>query len=118
MARILIVDDEENIRRLYATELAGAGHQAETAATAGEAREIFERGGIGLVLLDLKLTGGESGLETLKWIRARDRRIPIVINTGYPSYQADFSTWLADAYVVKSGNLDELKATIAKLLQE
>ncbi len=116
MARILVVDDEENIRRLYAMELSGAGHQAETAATVAQAREIFERGGIELVVLDLKLAEAEGGLEALKWLRARDRRMPIVINTAYPSYQADFSSWLADAYLVKSGNLDELKGTIEKLL--
>jgi len=118
MARLLIVDDEENIRQLYAMELAGAGHAVDTAGTVEQAREIFERGGTELVVLDLKLTESDGGLETLKWMRERDRRIPIIINTAYPAYQTDFSSWLADAYLVKSSNLDELKSTINKLLDK
>jgi DNA-binding response OmpR family regulator len=118
MARLLIVEDEENIRQLYAMELAGVGHSVDTAGTVEQAREIFGRGGTELVVLDLKLTESNGGLETLKWMRERDRTVPIIINTGYPSYQTDFSTWLADAYLVKSSNLDELKGTISKLLEK
>jgi DNA-binding response OmpR family regulator len=117
MARLLIIDDEENIRQLYAMELAGAGHTIDTAGTVDQARAIFDQGATQLVVLDLKLTESDGGLETLKWMRERNRKVPIIINTAYPAYQTDFSTWLADAYLVKSSNLDELKGTISKLLR-
>ena len=118
MATLLIVDDEENIRLLYRTELAAAGYRVETAGTVEQAKQAFERQGIDLVVLDLKLTPEDGGLEALKWMRERDRRIPIVINTAFPTYKADFSSWLADAYIVKSSSLDELKSAIATLLKQ
>jgi two-component SAPR family response regulator len=44
--------------------------------------------------------------------------IPIIINSAYQSYKEDFMTWAADAYVVKSASLDELKSKIKQLLGE
>jgi hypothetical protein len=44
--------------------------------------------------------------------------VPIVINSAYQSYKEDFMTWAADAYVVKSASLDELKSKIKELLGE
>ena len=118
MPKLLIVDDEENIRLLYQQELQKLGYQVETAATIEQAKELFAGSNSDLVILDLKLTAEDGGLETLRWLRDKDRRIPIIINTAYPTFKADFSSWLADAYLVKSANLDELKATIAKLLKQ
>ena len=118
MGKLLVVDDEQNIRLLYQKELEVQGHQVITAASAEEARLCFEKEKPELVVLDLKLTVEEGGLEALRWMRDFDPKIPIVINTAYPAYKADFSSWLADAYIVKSGNLDELKATIEKILNK
>jgi DNA-binding response OmpR family regulator len=118
MGRLLVVDDEENIRLLYQKELAAEGHQVFSAATVAEAQQLFDSQKPELVVLDLKLTAEDGGLETLRWMREADKSIPIVINTAYPAYKADFSSWLADAYVVKSGNLKELKETIKGLLDK
>jgi len=118
MGKLLVVDDDQNLRLLYQKELEVMGHQITTAASAEEARQSFEKEKPELVVLDLKLTAEEGGLEALRWMRDYDPRIPIVINTAYPAYKADFSSWLADAYIVKSGNLEELKATISKLLNK
>jgi hypothetical protein len=46
----------------------------------------------------------------------RRKAMPVVINSAYPSFKADFSTWGADAYVVKSSDLTELKDTVRHLL--
>jgi DNA-binding response OmpR family regulator len=118
MGKLLVVDDEENIRLLYEKELSAEGHQVFLAATVEQAQKMFEQQKPELVVLDLKLTAEDGGLETLRWMRETDRKIPIVINTAYPAYKADFSSWLADAYVVKSGNLEELKKTIKDLLNK
>jgi len=40
----------------------------------------------------------------------------VVLSTAYGSFKDDFSSWLADAYVVKSGNLKELKAEVKRVL--
>lgn len=118
MGKLLVVDDDQNLRILYQKELEAAGHKITTAASAEEARVEFEKEKPELVVLDLKLTAEEGGLEALRWMRDFDPKIPIIINTAFPAYKADFSSWLADAYLVKSGNLDELKDTINKLLNK
>ena len=42
--------------------------------------------------------------------------LPVVLNSAYTTYKNDFKSWLADAYVVKSSDMTELKATIRELL--
>jgi len=118
MSKLLVVDDDQNLRLLYQKELEAMGHQITAAASAQEARNCFAAQKPELVVLDLKLTAEEGGLEALRWMRDFDPKIPIIINTAYPAYKADFSSWLADAYIVKSGNLEELKTTIEKLLNK
>jgi len=117
MKNILVVDDEENIRILYQQDFSASGYKVLLAATMDEAKDLFSQNQVDLVILDLKLTAYDGGLEMLRWMRESNRKVPIVINTAYPAYKTDFSSWLADAYIVKSGNLDELKATIIKLLK-
>jgi CheY-like chemotaxis protein len=58
---------------------------------------------------------GMDGIETLGKLRAKDRRIPVVLLTAYSTYRENFLTWSADAYVVKSGDLTEYKAKLREL---
>lgn len=118
MFKILIVDDEEDIRLLYRKELESIGYQAVVAGTIEQAKEIFMLGGIDLVILDLKLTTSDSGLEVLRWMRQTESVTPIIINSAYPNYRADFTSWLANEYLVKSGDLNELMTTVAQLLEQ
>ncbi|MBU1355351.1 MAG: response regulator [Candidatus Edwardsbacteria bacterium] len=118
MRTILVVDDEENIRILYQQDFTANGYKVICAATLDEAKKEFSQNQVDLVVLDLKLTAHDGGLEMLRWMRETNRKIPIIINTAYPAYKTDFSSWLADAYIVKSSNLDELKDNIARLLEE
>jgi DNA-binding response OmpR family regulator len=118
MFKILIVDDEEDIRFLYRKELESIGYQAVTAGTIEQAKEMFMPGGIDLVILDLKLTTPDSGLEVLRWMRQTESTTPIIINSAYPNYKTDFTTWLANEYLVKSGDLNELTSTVARLLEQ
>ncbi len=116
MYTILVVDDEASIRTLYREELEDAGYRVLCAEGGEDARRILGEGPVHLVVLDIKLRG-ESGLQILQEI-SRDRTdLPVVLSTAYSSFKDDFSSWLADAYVVKSGNLDELKAEVARVIQ-
>lgn len=116
MSRILVVDDEENIRFLYSHELADEGYEVVSAATAAEAVTHLQQGEFDLVVLDIKLKN-ESGLDLLQRI-VRDRHeMPVILCTAFSCYKDDFSAWLADGYVVKSSNLQELKDEIARLLE-
>jgi len=56
------------------------------------------------------------GLEAIGNIIDINKNIPIIINSAYSNYKDDFMSWAADAYVVKSYNLDELKTTIKEVL--
>lgn len=82
--RVLVVDDEPAI--LITLELAfeEAGLELEKADTAEEAIEALKRAAFDAVLADKNLPG-KSGIELVRWIRARNRTVPIVIMTGYAS---------------------------------
>ena len=116
VARVLFVDDEEGFLELYRSAFGREGYTVETAATVDEARVRLARGGVHLVVLDIRL-GESSGLELLREIKAADARLPVVLSTAYARYQDDFSSWLADAYIVKSSDLGELKRAVARCLE-
>lgn len=115
MKRILVVDDEENIRLLYKEELADEGYEVSVAASAEEALAQIEAHRPDLITLDIRMPGVD-GIEFLRLLRERDRDLPVIIVTAYGEYKQDFSVWASDAYVVKSADLDELKAVVRKVL--
>jgi len=115
MAKILVVDDEDSIRLLYSEELAEEGHDVSTAASAAEAVAKLEEQTYDLVVLDRKLKN-ESGLDLLQTIVKERHEMPVILCTAFSCYKDDFSTWLADGYVVKSSDLTELKEEIKRVL--
>jgi DNA-binding response OmpR family regulator len=112
---ILVVDDEERILRLYEKEFSEDGYQVKTAKGAEEAIKIALEGEVNLVVLDIKLEE-KNGLEILSDFRRINKDLPIILNSAYSTYKSDFQSWLADAYLVKSSNLEELKKTIRELV--
>ena len=117
MVSILVVDDDPALRMLYEDELTHEGWDIELAASGEEAIEKISQKRPDLVVLDIRMTDMD-GLETLQKVMTGDKSIPVVLNTAYSSYQDDFRTWAADAYIVKSSDLNELKTTIRRILQE
>lgn len=115
MKRVLVIDDEENIRLLYKEELADEGYEVSVAASAQEALAKIEAERPDLITLDIRMPGVD-GIEFLRLLRERDRDLPVIIVTAYGEYKQDFSVWASDAYVVKSADLDELKAMVRKIL--
>lgn len=117
MAKLLVVDDESSIRLLYSQELSDEGHQVVTAASAAEAAERLAESDFDLVVLDIKLKN-ESGLELLQRMVKERHAMPVIICTAFSCYKDDFSAWLADGYVVKSSDLQELKDEIKRVLEK
>ena len=115
MERLLVIDDEANIRLLYAQELGDEGYEVVTAATVSEALARLEEQTFDLVILDIKLKN-ESGLDLLQQIVKERHNLPVILCSAFSCYKDDFSAWLADGYVVKSSNIDELKLEIGKVL--
>ena len=113
--KILVVDDEEPIRMLYKSELEEEGYDITLASTAAEALEKVESEPFDLIILDIKMPG-MNGIEAMQKIVGKKKNIPIIINSAYPHFKDSFMTWVAEEYVVKSSNLQELKDKIRQLL--
>ncbi len=113
--RILIVEDEEPLRFLYEEELKEEGYEVLTACNGKEALLRLEAGKPDLIVLDIVMPVMDS-MEALGRIVGKDGKIPIILNTSYPEYRQDFMSWAADAYIMKSADIGELKAKIHELL--
>lgn len=112
--KILIVDDDPHIRRLYREELEEEGYDVIVAATGAEALELFERENPDLVTLDI-LMPDIDGIKLLRQMKEKRPRVPIIMSTAY-DYRDDFAVWASEAYIVKSSELTDLKETIKKLI--
>ena len=115
MANLLVVDDEGDIRHLYAAELEDEGHTVVTCGNSADAMLQMQHQVFDLVILDIQLDQ-ESGLELLQQISREHKEMPVILCTAYSSYKEDFSSWLADAYVIKSSDLKELKNEVSRIL--
>ncbi len=114
---ILVVDDEEHQRRLYAQEFEADGYEVIVAENGRVALEKAASARPDIVVLDICMPGMD-GIEALGRILSSDYRIPVVLNTAYGGYRENFMSWAADAYVVKSADLAELKRTVRDILEK
>ena len=114
MAKILIVDDEKNLRLLYEKELQEEGYDVLLAESANSALNIVEKESPDVVVLDIRMPGRD-GIEAMGMILGKNHKMPIILNTAYNCYRDNFMSWSADAYLVKSSDLTELKREIRKL---
>ena len=99
--KILIVDDEVNQGLLYEQELTDEGYDVDVANSGEKALSMVKEKTYDLVVLDIGMPYMD-GLETLGKMLSMDNRLPVILNTAYPSYKDNFMSWAADAYVVKS----------------
>jgi len=113
--RILLVDDEESIRLLYREEFEEEGYLVDSAKNGAEALAQFTASPPDLVLLDINMPG-MNGIDVLRQMKELRATVPIILNSAYQEYKQDFGSWASEAYVVKSANMDELKATVRKYL--
>ena len=117
MKNILLVDDDKHIRELLTEELEDDGYQISTAPNGKKALSLLttapERPD--LVVLDIKMPKMD-GLETIGFILKLKIDVPVIIFSAYSGYKNDVLAMAADAYVVKSSNLSELKEKIHELV--
>ena len=116
MATILVVEDDSNQCILYEEALQGEGYDVITARDGREALAMVEASRPDLVVMDISMPGMD-GIEAMSRMLAKDHKLPIILNTAYGSYRDNFRSWSADAYVVKSSDLSELKLTIERVLE-
>jgi DNA-binding response OmpR family regulator len=115
MSRILVVEPEASLRRLYERDLARDGDVILTADDAISAVREFELEHPDIVVLDLGPQPND-GLRVVERMFAVDRTIPIVLNTMCRSYADEPLGWAVDAYVVKSSDTSELRSKVKELL--
>jgi len=112
---ILIVEDDESLLDLYSLEFEDEGYRVIAASSGNAALERAERDAVDVVVLDIRMEGLD-GLATLGELLRLRRDLPVVINSAYPAFKHEFGAWGAEAYVVKSANLDELKCRVHEAL--
>jgi len=112
--KILVVDDDRHIRRLYQDELSEEGYEVVVAANGEEALKLFDSENPDLVTLDILLPDMD-GIHILRQMKEKRPRIPIIMSTAY-DYRDDFAVWASEAYIVKSSDLGDLKSMIKELL--
>ncbi len=122
---VLIVDDEDAIRSALQAFLSRIGFDTQIAASASEAQLSLTASEPDLILLDVVLSeeGEEamSGLDLLRWLRQRERFIPVIMLTSYPEWQVESLGQGAIAFITKPWDNNTLagqvRATLAAVSQ-
>jgi len=118
-ARILVVDDDENIRKVEVAILEDQNYTVESVGTAKEAIEKSKRKFYNVALIDIRLPDME-GIELLTKFRETTPKIRKIIVTGYPTLQnaVDAVNKGADAYIVKPFDVEQVLKTIQQQLSK
>ncbi len=114
--KVLVVEDDDGLRGLYKEELEEEGYEVLTAKNGKEALQALGKEKPDLVVLDIVMPVMD-GMEALGRIIGKDKTVPIILHTSHPGYQEDFMSWAANAYLLKSADLSELKQKIKELLE-
>jgi DNA-binding response OmpR family regulator len=117
MAKIFVIEDEPSLRLLYRTEFEGMGHEVTCLSNGREAMLRMNNEQPDLIVLDIMMPEGD-GMEFLTRLLDHRMAVPVIINSAYSHYKNDFMSWAAEAYVVKSSDLSELKSEIHKALDK
>ena len=117
-ARILIVEDDESLRRVTQAQIERAGYEASAAIDVAQALEALHRLPHDLVITDLNLPD-LSGMDLLKHIRAHFPETAVVIFTAFGTIETAVEAIKLGAYdyLTKPVHPDELRALIARLLE-
>jgi DNA-binding NtrC family response regulator len=117
MARILVVDDERDIRRALEFVLTHEGYDVETASNGKDAVEKLQSRDFDLVITDLKMEG-MSGFTVLEKSLELNASIPVIIITAYASVESAVEAMKRGAadYIVKPFFHEDIKLTIKRIL--
>jgi NtrC-family two-component system response regulator AlgB len=116
--RLLIIDDEENIRRTTAVVLEGLGHETSGAENRAEVLKRLEADHFDLAFLDLKLDG-ESGLDLLPEMLEIEPRLQVVVFTAYASIETAVEAMRRGAvdYIPKPFTPEQIRRVLSRVLE-
>jgi two-component system, NtrC family, response regulator AlgB len=119
MAKLLVVDDERNIRSTLSTLFEGAGHEVTTAENAQEALTLLgQEGSFDLVLSDYRMAE-LNGLELLQQIKRESPNLPVILMTAYATVENAVAAMRSGAtdYVTKPFTLEQIQHVVERALE-
>ena len=116
--RILIIDDEENIRRITVVVLEAAGYETVSVENGANALKQLESGTFDVAFLDLKL-GGESGLELLPELLKASPQLEVIVFTAFASIETAVEAMRCGAvdYIPKPFTPEQIRQALIRLIQ-
>lgn len=115
--KVLVVDDEDDLRELLDMSLARMGLNASLAGSVGEARELLGKERFALCLTDMRLPDGE-GMELVRHIAENHRDLPVAVITAFGSMDNAVAALKAGAfdYLAKPVSIEQLRALVRSAL--
>jgi DNA-binding response OmpR family regulator len=115
--KILIADDEDDVREIIEDRLDSWGFNVVAVTTGGEALQKISSENFDAVLLDVKMPE-MTGIEVLEEVRRRDSKLPIIIITSSTSREAAIGSLAkgANEFILKPFEWEELKSKMQKVL--
>ncbi len=116
--RILLVEDDDSLRRVTQVQLEQAGYEVSTASRAAEALALLERSPQDLVITDLKMPG-MSGMELLRRIKAEYPEIVVIVVTAFGTIESAVEAMRIGAYdyITKPVHFDALRLVVGRALE-
>lgn len=117
MARILVIDDDENYRAILRSFVEEKGHVVLEADNANDGMRIFLREKVDLVISDLMMPV-KSGMDLLRELKQTDSKVLFIMVTGYPTVDAATSAIKEGAYdfLVKPVDMNQLAVVMNRAL--
>jgi DNA-binding NtrC family response regulator len=118
MKRILVIDDEPNVRTVLTMLLEDDGYEVTTAENGDAGTAAFDQGEIDLVISDLEMPGRD-GLDVLKHVKASGRGVPLVMITAYGSIEKAVEAMKngASDFITKPFNKDVIRHVVHTALK-
>ena len=118
-AKLLIVDDEDDLRELLSQVLAGTGYQIQTAADGEEALALLAKESFDVVLLDIQMPKVD-GIQVLKYLKKDKPEVRAIVLTGYADLRnaMEAREFGARDFISKPYKLEDVLSTIERILNE
>ena len=116
MARVLVVDDDENIREFVSLALMGEGHEVDVAANGAVALDVVQTASPDVILLDMRMPV-TSGAEAIRILRKRDGTPPVLVLTTYDDTETVHEAVTAGAagFALKDSSAEDLHRAVREL---
>jgi DNA-binding NtrC family response regulator len=120
MASVLVVDDDRNILTTTSITLRREGHEVASAETFSEAEDLIGNAFFDVVITDLRLEDGKSGIDVLKTCKATSPEASVIVITAFSSMESAITAMREGAsdYVVKPCGPDQIILSVNRVLEK